>query len=267
MRALRIGQVAGGVDLVRLDFLQQVRGDLGVLVGPAAVALGCGLIKRQIEKMKAFGQYAADAGRAASLGPADGSLHAHRIGLGRGRIQPHVLEKIGVTLDHLIAHLAAAGNLINDVDRVALLRQPRDRAADRARAVARMRRKNHDALGKNGRRRLEQGPRLLDRIGLAAGPAGDRVLELAEDAQVELVGVAALGEEVLQRVRIIILVGKLEHRLAGFAGQPRHGASHHRVVPREVHFLERPDDPRRAQAGQAAGRGLVEHEQGILVVL
>ncbi len=52
------------------------------------------------------------------------------------------------------------------------------------------------------------------RVRLAAGPAGDGVLELVEDADVELVGRALLAQEVGEAVLVVFLVGEFKN---GFA--------------------------------------------------
>ncbi len=106
VRALRIGEIARGVDLVRADFLEQRGGEISVLAGPAAMALRRGVVKGQVEKMESFLRHAAGPAPRRATQPADGRADAHGIGDRMRRIHPHVLEEICVALDHFVAHLA-----------------------------------------------------------------------------------------------------------------------------------------------------------------
>ena len=51
-------------------------------------------------------------------------------------------------------------------------------------------------------------------VRLAAGPAGDRRLHVAEDFDVDVVRPAAAGDQFLQAVLVVVLVGQLQQRLA-----------------------------------------------------
>ena len=51
MRAVRVGQIAGGVDLVRLHLLQQVDGDLDVLLAERLLPDAAGLVERHVEEV------------------------------------------------------------------------------------------------------------------------------------------------------------------------------------------------------------------------
>jgi uncharacterized protein (UPF0548 family) len=89
----------------------------------------------------------------------------------------------------------AAGSQRNQAHIVPLLDEAVDRSAHAHHGILRLRAENQAAL------RIR--PRPLRAIGvilvrLAARPAGDRVLELVEDADVELVGRALLGKQIGQ---------------------------------------------------------------------
>ena len=73
--------------------------------------------------------------------------------------------------------------------------------------------------------RLGPVARLLHVLGLARRPARDGGLQVAEDLQVDLVRRAVLGEQVLESVLVVVVVGELEDRLAQLLRQPDHGAS------------------------------------------
>jgi len=67
--------------------------------------------------------------------------------------------------------------------------------------------------------------------GLAAGPAGDGVLQLIEYLDVDIVGRAIDSQELAQAVAVVILVGELEDGLAGLVAEPYDGAADELVVP------------------------------------
>ena len=78
-------------------------------------------------------------------------------------------------------------------------------------------------LGKMASVGRAMSPGRLQSIGLSAGPAGDGFAEVAEDVDVDVVGRAVLGEEILQAGFVVIFVGELEDRLFELAGEPDDG--------------------------------------------
>jgi hypothetical protein len=108
-----------------------------------------------------------------------------------------------------VRHAQAAGSQRDQAHIMPLLDETVDRSAHAGDGILRLGAENQAAL------RIR--PRPLGAVGvilvrLAARPAGDRVLELVEDADVELVGRALLGKQIGQAVLIVVLINELQNR-------------------------------------------------------
>ena len=99
------------------------------------------------------------------------------------------------------------------------------------------------------------------------GPARDRVLEIVEPGEVGLVGRGVHPEQVLEPCLVVVVVGQLEDGLPRSLGQPEDRPAGHPVVPGEALLGERTQQPRGPAPGESAGRGLVEDEDGVVVLL
>lgn len=99
-------------------------------------------------------------------------------------------------------------------------------------------------------------------VGLAAGPAGDGVLHLIKDADVQLISWALLTEEIAQAVFVVMLVGEFEDGAlcliglpadctTGFTWSPGNGA----------------DEPGQFDAGELAGGTRVDVKMGVRMSL
>ena len=99
-------------------------------------------------------------------------------------------------------------------------------------------------------------------VGLAAGPAGDGVLQLVEHLDVDVVGRAVEGHELAEAVVVVVLVGELEDGLAGLLAQPHDGAADELVGPVARRHL-----PGVGDAREVAGGLQVEGYAGVVVEL
>ncbi len=99
-------------------------------------------------------------------------------------------------------------------------------------------------------------------VGFAAGPAGDGVLEAVEDADVELVAGALLGEEVGEAVLVVVFVDEFEDGAAGLQSLPDDGAAGFGGGPGGG-----ADEPGELDSGEFAGGAGVDEEAGVGVVL
>ena len=302
VRAVRIGKVAGGIDLLWLDSLEQVGGDLDVAGPDRQLSHSAGFIERQIEEVDAVWLHAGVAGGGAGLGAPNQPLDhlqfgeidgasrlcaqkvADRVGdlagLGADAIRAaKLLHKIDVPIGRFIPHGDVAAGLVGDMHIVPLLAEADERAPHADHIVVGVRAEDHDPLGKHFflHRDLSRGttascarpcrsqpprpPRL------AAGPAGDRVLHGAEDGDVDVVGPPAGGEEVLQTVAVVILVGQLEDRLLQLQRQPDHSLADEGFGPLQPQRVEGSHQPRGLEAGEPGSGRPIEHKPGVGVLL
>ena len=132
-------------------------------------------------------------------------------------------HEIGEADRIVVEHGDVARRLIGDVHFVPLIGQPDQRAAHRDHVVIRMRREHEHALGKDVVVRTRPVARLLGVRRLAARPAGDRRLQVAEHLDVDVVRRAAIGQQILQAFFVVVVVGELQDRLVELAGEPDHG--------------------------------------------
>ena len=164
-------------------------------------------------------------------------------------------DEIGKANRVIIEHGDVARRLIRDVHFVPLIDQPNERAAHRDHVVVRMGRENEHPLRENVVARPRAVARLLGMRRLAARPAGDRRLQMAKHLDVDVVRRPAIGQQILQRLFVVVLVGELQDRLFELAGQPDHGLAHQCFVP-----FDGPQQPRRFAPRQLVGGRLVEHD-------
>ncbi len=155
-----------------------------------------------------------------------------------------------------------AGGLVGDVHLVALVDEAKERAAHRDDVVVGMRAEDEDPLGEDPVAGAIDvaGPLAIAR--LAAGPAGDRRLQAAEDLEVDLVRAAAARKEVLQAVLVVVLFDELEDRPLALAREPDHRLADEGRVPGA-----RSDAPRSLDALEFGRRGLVEQDGRVGVLL
>ena len=97
---------------------------------------------------------------------------------------------------------------------------------------------------------------------LAAGPAGDGVLEVVEDVDVDLVIGAELLEEFAEGVLQIVLFRELQDRLSDGLAQP-----HDRFALELGRPVAGTDEPGGDHAGEVAARGLIDKEVDVVVAL
>ena len=287
VRAVRVGEVAGGVDLVGLDALQQIHGDADVLFSERLLLHPAGLVERQVHEVDVLRLHAAVAGAGAGLGPADqrldllqfGGVHlpwllgGHELGhvvlnpldlLGR---EPELAAELGhkVSVPHggVVPHGDVAAGLVCDVHLMALIAQADERAAHGDHVVVGVGGEDHHALGEHAGSvhvgAAAVGPARVG--GAAARPAGDGLLQRAEDLDVDVVRAALAGaEQFLQPVLVVVLVGELEDRLLKRAGEPDRGLLGVVRVPLLAEGLHRAQRPRRLEPRQFRRRGRVKDD-------
>ena len=178
--------------------------------------------------------------------------------LARGKNRAHVkgpaklLYEVDMPVGRLVPDRDVAAGLVGHVHLVPLLTEADERAPHADHVVVGMGTKNHDPLGELGRPgRLSAGYSEPPRLARAARrPAGDRVLHSPEDIDVEVVGPALVGEQVLKAMLVVVLIDQLEDWLTKLERQPTHRLADERVGPFKPQRLERPDEPGRLKPRQ-----------------
>ena len=192
MRAVRIGEIAGRVDLVRLNLPQQLDDHRDVFLAERLLLHAARFVERHVQEVQPLvGDAAASAGRPgfAAADHAFDRLHFGAVDLARllvaaGTLRraPRALrpslaairrkcvlnsrDEIGEADRVVVEHGDVAGRLVGHVHLVPMIDQPDERAAHRNHVVVRMRREHEHALRENVVVRLRTVARLL-----ARGPA------------------------------------------------------------------------------------------------
>ena len=129
---------------------------------------------------------------------------------------------------HVIVYGHIARGLVGHVHVVSLLDQAYERSAHRNHVVVRMRREYYNPLRE---RKRSHGAGAVVGIRLASRPAGNGVLEVVEDLDVNLVIRSLLFEQLAQRVVQIILVSEFQYRFSHLSAQPYHSLADHFLLP------------------------------------
>ena len=171
MRAVRIGQVAGDVDLLRVEPLDQLADDPHVFLADRLLGDRAGAIERQIEKVQILFLAAGHDGAGLGFAPADQRLdrqHLGRVGLARRSCAAATgppsasiscdlsvsMPNMPVVFGHQVGHAAgvvvehgdvAAGH-VGHVNFVLVFDQPDQRAAHADHVVVGMRAEADDPL-------------------------------------------------------------------------------------------------------------------------
>ena len=194
VRSVRVGQVAGGVDLVGLHLAQQLDDDVDVLLGELALLDTARLVEREVEEVGVcVGIQAERAYGGAGFGAADRTLQVEqgaRFGLAlllAGDDLADLVHMVAVTqfargidvLQHdVVVYGHVARGLIGHMHVVSLLYEADERSAHRDHVVIGVGREDHHAF-REGRR--GHGARRVVGVGLAARPARNRVLHVPDD--------------------------------------------------------------------------------------
>ena len=80
-------------------------------------------------------------------------------------------------------------------------------------------------------------------IGLATRPSGDGILDVIEDLNIAVICRAVLTQKVAKLVADIVLVGKVEERLAGLIAEPDESPAYQLVRPPRIGHSPRGMDP------------------------
>src|SRR5699024_4727156 len=283
MGAMRIGQVTGGIYLMRLHLAQQVNGQVDIGLGKRLLFNSSDFIKGHIQEVQPFFGDAAIASRCFGFAPADESFDVFNlIGIGFGRFfltdkilnigQPligffsfqlkHAVivgHKIHKPDDIFIKNGNISGCLIGYMYFMSVINQPDERAAHRDDIIIGMRTKDQ--------RPFREGVGALRSVAvvsirLAAGPARDGVLQLVKYPDANIVSRSALGEQVAHAVLIIIFISELKNRFFYFLAQPDHGAANKLIVP-----VDRGKQPGHLSAGKLFGCGLIQDGSDVVMVL
>ena len=168
-------------------------------------------------------------------------------------------QEIEETHHLIVTHGNAAAGLVRHMDVMSLLNQTREGAAHRDDVVIGVRREDKDVL------RVRFGTlRTVRVIGIrfAARPTGDSMLEVVEDLDVTVIGGRETGDEFIQTVVVIVLVGQFENRFAGLLAEPNDGTTDELVFP-----FATGHHPWRSDTGQSRCRIEVEQHAHILMQL
>ena len=284
--AMRVREIASGVNLMRLNGLQQVNRDLDIFFAERHLADTACLVERHIHVVQAVARDAAASRSGAGFDAADQSfdlLDRTAVDLARDFVLQEVSDlafelrrRIGVEIELLIKFFGkvdkagdivveygdVARGLVGDMHLVALIGESDQRAAHRNDIVVWVRRKNEDALRENIVVRPIAIARLLFARRLTCWPAGEGRLQIAKRFEVDVVSRAVVGEQVLQAFFVVVFFGELEDRLLQTAGEPNHCFANRGVVPR---YLAK--QPRRARAGKVFGGCFVEDDLRVAMFL
>ena len=280
---MRVGQVAGGVYLMRLDLCQQVHDDLDIGFAEIAFSAPAGFVERHIEEVDMLVIQSAKTGAGAGFTPSDqafdlaGFRYIGFIGLFALdefldlvepfqvflRIQPLALVKLIHELEEaecvVVMDGDIAGGLVGDVYIVALFDEPQEGAAHGDDVVIGVGAEDDDPFpGGFG----AFGPVGIVGIRFAARPAGDGMLEPVEHLDVDAVGGGVFQGQVAQAVFGIIFIGQLENGFSDRLGQPDNGLTDQLIVP-----VAHADQPRRFDPGQVFRGGLVQYDPYVGVFL
>src|SRR5262249_37504951 len=99
----------------------------------------------------------------------------------------------------------------------------------------------------------------IELASLAAGPAGDGVLQTFENFDINVIRPAACAQEFLQAMLVIIFVGKLKHGLPERDCKPDSGATRQFVIPFQPKIFNRAEQPRRFKSRQFRSGGSIEN--------
>ena len=133
-------------------------------------------------------------------------------------------------LGQIVGHCEIAGAHIGKGHFGALVLQSMDRSPHAKNVLVWLRSQHEHALGE---RRRPLRPIAVVRIGLSAGPTGDRMLRLIEHGDVQVVGRTRLDEQFPKSMLVIVRVLKLKDGLAHFSRQPQHRLA--RQTRRPIH--------------------------------
>ena len=284
VRAVRVGQVAGYVDLVRLHGTDELPHDVHVGLAHRQLLDLARLIERQVEEVDVIERNLVEgAGRArlaAADQPLDGAdilcvdvafflvlqellyllvLRLDDLVLLVAEELVETVDEVHETHDLLVADGDVARCLVGDVYVVALLDKAAERTAHGDHVVVRVRREDDDPL--------RERPGTLRAVGvvgirLAARPSGDSMLEVVEYLDVGVVGRAVEGQKFAEAVLVVVLVGQLEDRLARHLAEPDECRTDELVGP-----LAGSDEPGVLDARQLGCRREVDNDVRIVVRL
>ena len=286
MGAVRIGEIPGRIDLMRLYLAEQVGDDFDVGFTQRLLGDSPRLVERKIQKMEMVVWHAATPTGIRRFDPTNQTLDLldfrdihftgallsqdvghppfQRFSLGRAESKRRIkmCHKVRETKRFAVEDRDVSRGLIGHVHFVSLIDQSDERSAHGDYVVIGMRAEDEDSLREDlvGRPIDITGPLSSGR--LAAGPPRDRALNRAEDLEIQIVDTPSLGEEFLQAVLVVILSLDFENCLGDSVGQPDH---------RFLDQLLRPNDwphrPRRRQPRKRCGRPLVQIHGRVGVLL
>src|SRR5690606_19549917 len=125
--------------------------------------------------------------------------------------------------------------------------------------VVGVRRENNDAL----RKRLSAfGTVGIVCIGFSTRPAGDGMLKVVEDLNVDLVGGTVLGDDIAHAMLHVIVVGEFEYRLVYLLTQP-----HNRLAYKRFRPVDALQQPRCLHTGELRSCRLIKHHQAVGMLL
>src|SRR6185312_13137593 len=283
MGSVRIGEVAGAIDLIRLQLPQQTDRQLDIAFAHRLFFDGPRFIERQVHEMDVLLREADIAAGGLGFATADQALDGpdlRRIDIARffgleitgGLIEdlrgfPAVdarqyLEAYGKVQeagDEFVRDGDVARGLVSHMYVMSLVLQPHEGAAHRDDVVVGVRREDQATFWKRFRP-LGVGGKV--RAGLPPRPTGDAVAQEIEHLQVDLIGIAFFHQQIAEAIVVVIAVGEAEDRLAQLERHIDHRLADHRGSP--YHVTRKPG---RFETREFRGRNVVHDENDVIVLL
>ncbi len=281
---MRVGKVTGHEYLVGLNLFEQVFYNVDVAFRQIAFLYSAGFIERQAQEMYILRLYTYVRACNRCFGLANHGFdfaYFGRVDIGHGALGVHagmyvaaqIQIFLGIEAEHgrnLVHHqevahhiLVAYGNVargfVCHVYVVALIDEAFESAAHRNHVVVGVGREHNHTLGVGGGTLRARG---VVGIGLAAGPAGNGVLQFVDYLYVYIVSRAIGGNEAAQTMVVVVLVGEFEDWFAGDSAEPHNSAAHLLGSP-----FAAGDHPGVRYAGEVVGCRQVKSDMGVLVHL
>ena len=135
---------------------------------------------------------------------------------------------VDVLQNHIIMHGHVTRSLVGDMHIMSVLDKTNKRTTHRDHIVIGVGREDQHTLREGGR---GDRTRRVIGVGLATRPTRNRVLQVVEDPDIDLVERTCCLEQFAQRIFDIIVVGQLQNRLIHLTTQPHHRLTHKARCP------------------------------------
>ena len=250
---MRVGQVAGYINLMRFHFAEQVEHDFYVGLADRVLFNLSGFIEREVKEVTAAERNMIERTSGTSFSTTNQTFDGQDVAcihvaffLGREELFDFsifvadnfvftIFEQLVKTVDEMhetyhffIAYSNVSGSFVSHMYFMSLLNEAAQCTSHGDYIVIRMRREYHHAF-----REWFGTFRTIGIIGIrfATRPSGNGVLQVVEYLDIGIVGRAVKSQQFAQTVFIIVLVGQFQDRLVQCSTQPYNGTSYQFVVP------------------------------------